>query len=124
MSLPSRVRELIAGVPQFLLLLLRLVGDSRVSAADRVMLAGAIVYALSPFDLIPDFIPIIGQLDDLYLLALAIDRLITNAGADLVRAHWEGSKDVLAGLCGSVDELAGYLPAAVQRRLQHRGQGR
>ncbi len=65
MSLPSRVRELIAGIPQFLLLLLRLVGDSRVSAADRVMMAGAIVYALSPFDLIPDFIPIIGQLDDL-----------------------------------------------------------
>lgn len=124
MSLPQRLRDLLAGLPRFLLLLLRLAGDSRVSGVDRALLLGATLYALTPLDLIPDFLPLIGQIDDLYLLALSIDRLIRNAGHDLVRAHWDGPEELLSGLCGSIEQLAAYLPGPIRRRLKSRTAGR
>ena len=118
MSAMRRIRELLAGIPRFLLLLLRLIADSRVSPSDKAILAAAVAYTLTPIDLIPDFIPLIGQVDDLFFLALAIDRLITNAGPELVRAHWDGPEESLALLCGSLDDLADSLPEGVRRRLR------
>jgi uncharacterized membrane protein YkvA (DUF1232 family) len=122
MAVRGRIRELVAGIPQFLRLLVRLLLDPRVSGADKAMLSAALAYALAPFDLVPDFLPFLGQLDDLYLVALAIDRLITNAGADLVRAHWDGREGSLEALCGSVDDLARRLPAAVRGRSGDAGE--
>ena len=88
------------------------------------MLTGAVAYALAPVDLVPDFIPFLGQLDDLFFLALAIDRLVTNAGPELVLEHWDGSEEVIAALCSSLDELAERLPAPVRRRLQREAESR
>lgn len=124
MAPPARFRDLVAGIPRFLLLLLKLIGDSQVSRTDRALLLGAVLYTLSPFDLIPDFLPVIGRLDDLYLLALAINRLVRNAGPEIVRGHWDGPEEVLRGLCGSLDELSAHLPAPVQRKLRSRAEGR
>jgi uncharacterized membrane protein YkvA (DUF1232 family) len=117
MATRARIRDLLAGIPRFLLLLTRLLRDPKVSGADKGLLAAAIAYTLIPVDLIPDFLPIIGQLDDLFILALAIDRLITNAGAELVLAHWDGPEDVIVDLCGSLEDLARRLPAPVRERL-------
>lgn len=117
MATRARIRDLLAGIPRFLLLLTRLLRDPRVSGADKGLLAAAVAYTLIPVDLIPDFLPIIGQLDDLFILALAIDRLITNAGAELVLAHWDGPEDVIVDLCGSLEDLARRLPAPVRERL-------
>ena len=58
-------------------LLVSLMGDPRVSGADKALMATAVAYALVPIDLIPDIIPFFGQLDDLFFLALAIDRLVS-----------------------------------------------
>ncbi|NIR45196.1 MAG: DUF1232 domain-containing protein [Gemmatimonadetes bacterium] len=118
MSATSWIRELIRGIPRFLLLLLRLLADGRVSTADKAVLAAAFAYALAPIDLMPDFIPFLGQVDDLFFLALAIDRLITNAGAELVRAHWDGPEEQLVLLCGRLDDLAEHLPGPVRARLE------
>jgi uncharacterized membrane protein YkvA (DUF1232 family) len=111
------IRELLAAIPRYLRLVVRLVRDPRVSNVDKSMLAGALAYAVAPIDLIPDFIPIVGQLDDLFFLALAIDRLVTHAGLEVVLEHWEGPEETLAALCTSMDELAERLPAPVRRRL-------
>ena len=54
------------------------------------LVAGAIAYIVTPMDFIPDFLPFIGQVDDLYLLALALDRLLNNAGIDVLLEHWDG----------------------------------
>ena len=118
MAVTRRIRDLIKGIPHFLLLLARLIGDGRVSAADKAILAAAFAYTLTPIDLIPDFIPFIGQVDDLFFLALAIDRLVSNAGPDLVRAHWSGPEEMLVLLCGSLDDLADRLPKPVRARLR------
>lgn len=111
------IRKLLAAIPRFVLLVLRLVADPRVSRTDKAILGAAAAYALTPFDLIPDFIPVIGHLDDLFLLALAIDRLVAKAGPALVEEHWDGSGETLELLMGSVEDLARRLPGEVRRRL-------
>lgn len=118
MAASGRIRDLVRGIPHFLLLLARLIAEPRVTAFDKGILAAAFAYTLTPIDLIPDFIPFIGQVDDLFFLALAIDRLITNAGPELVRAHWKGPEGALVLLCGSLEELADRLPAPVRARLR------
>jgi uncharacterized membrane protein YkvA (DUF1232 family) len=111
-------------MPHYLRLVLRLLGDSRVSGTDKIVLASAFAYVLAPLDLIPDVIPIIGRLDDVFFLALAIDRLVDRAGYELVREHWDGSEAALDALCGSVEDLARLLPSPVRRRLRREVEGR
>lgn len=120
----GRIRSLLAGIPRFLLLLARLVGDARVSRADKAILVAAVAYTLAPLDLIADLLPVLGQLDDLFFLALAVDRLLTNAGPTLVRAHWDGPDEALESLCGSIEDLARRIPAPVRHRLREEAKGR
>jgi uncharacterized membrane protein YkvA (DUF1232 family) len=78
--------------------------DQRVSWAAKAVAAGTVVYVVSPIDLVPDFIPGLGQLDDVFLIARALRFLANSAGYDILREHWQGSDDgftlllVLAGI--------------------------
>ena len=92
-------------------------GDPRVSGADKALMATAVAYALVPIDLIPDIIPFFGQLDDLFFLAVAIDRLVSRAGPELVTAHWNGPEETLTLLHDSLEDLARRLPRPVREKL-------
>src|SRR6476660_9821330 len=70
--------------PAYLRLLGGLLTDRRVSALDKLLVAGAIAYIVMPIDIIPDFIPFLGEVDDLYLLIFALQRLISNTGRNVV----------------------------------------
>jgi len=83
-------------VPDCVVLVGRLMRDPRVSRSSRVALAALAVYLASPIDLVPDFVPVAGQLDDAILLALVLRRLIRTAGGNVVRAHWPGPERSLA----------------------------
>ncbi len=76
-------------IPDFLKLLVRLFKDTRVPAADKALLIGTIVYAIVPLDLVPDVIPFVGQIDDIYLIALVILRLLTRTPDEVIREHWD-----------------------------------
>ena len=89
----SRLKNLLLIIPNLLLLCGRLLTDSRVPGPERAMVAGAIVYAIVPFDLIPDMIPFVGQIDDVYLIALTLLRLMERTDPKIVREHWEGGGD-------------------------------
>lgn len=115
---------MIVNLPHYFRLIVRLLGDARVSRPDKLVLATAAAYVLAPIDLIPDAIPIVGRLDDLVVLALAIDRLVKHAGSELLYEHWDGPVEGLEALCGSVEDLAGLLPAPIQRRLRREVEGR
>ena len=67
-------------LPNFLRLLGGLLTDMRVSTTDKLLVAGAVAYILLPMDFIPDFIPFLGEVDDIFVLVLALQRLIANAG--------------------------------------------
>jgi uncharacterized membrane protein YkvA (DUF1232 family) len=113
----SFFRNLLSVVPRFVQLLYRLVRDSRVPLAEKALLLGTLTYVISPLDLLPDLLPVIGQVDDLYLVALVILRLLHRSGEDLLVEHWEGPGD-LAALVHRIVVAAGYLlPKRVRQIL-------
>lgn len=87
---------------------------------ERALLAGAIVYAIIPFDLIPDMIPFVGQVDDAYLLALTLLRLLERTDPKVVREHWSGGGDVVELVNATALLAAKFLPARLRRVLSSR----
>lgn len=85
-------------------LLWRLARDPRVPWPAKLVAGGAMAYVVSPLDVIPDVIPGIGKMDDLFLLVRALRYLAGEAGYDLLHEHWTGSEAgfalllVLAGI--------------------------
>ena len=114
------VLDTIKSIPAYLRLFTGLLTDRRVSALDKLLVAGAVAYIVMPLDFIPDFIPFLGQVDDVFLLVLALQRLIGNAGLPVVRAHWGGDVDDLAPrrLRQVLLAAAFFLPRRIRRRLR------
>jgi uncharacterized membrane protein YkvA (DUF1232 family) len=81
------VTSYLSQLPRFVRLLWGLIRDPRVAVWDKVLVGGAIAYIISPVDYIPDFIPFLGEVDDLFLLVLAVRRLIENAGRSVLLSH-------------------------------------
>ncbi|HEY4303310.1 MAG TPA: DUF1232 domain-containing protein [Gemmatimonadaceae bacterium] len=110
----------IAQLPKYLKLLTGLATDNRVSMVDKMLVVGAIAYIIMPIDLIPDFIPFLGEVDDLYLLILALQRLIANAGRPVLLDHWTGNPNDLGdlNLRGAISAAAFFLPKRIRRRLR------
>ncbi len=116
----QRLKGLMLFFPNLIALCVRLVKDPRVPKTEKVLLAGAIVYAIMPFDLIPDMIPFVGQIDDAYLIALTLIRLINHTNEDVLREHWRGGGDVVQ-LAQSMSKIAPMiLPKRVRRVLSSR----
>lgn len=111
------LKSVIMLIPNFLKLLYRLFKDSRVPMAEKAMLVGAIAYVVSPLDLLPDVIPFIGQVDDLYLIGLVMLRLLARTDDDVIQEHWDGRGD-LASLVNKIVRAAQFvLPKKMQRIL-------
>src|ERR671922_1336027 len=92
------VRVIARAVPHCAVLFKRLLSDRRVPRRWKLASGFAIVYLAVPFDLVPDFIPIAGQLDDALLVALVLRGLLRSAGPRLVREHWPGPPALIAPL--------------------------
>ena len=107
-------------LPNFLRLLGGLLTDRRVSNTDKLLVAGAIGYILLPMDFIPDYIPFLGEIDDLFLLVIALQRLIANAGRSVIEDHWMGDPRSLRSL--DLERIlvaaAFFLPRRMRRRLR------
>jgi uncharacterized membrane protein YkvA (DUF1232 family) len=77
-------------IPDCLVLLRRLLGDERVPRRRKLVLLALLVYLSVPIDLVPDFIPVVGQLDDVIVAALALRYALRAGGPELLRHHWPG----------------------------------
>jgi uncharacterized membrane protein YkvA (DUF1232 family) len=110
------VREL----PNFLRLLYGLITDPRVELLDKLLVAGAVAYVMIPEDVFPDFIPLIGEVDDVFVLVLAIRQLMKSAGREVILEHWMGDPEELDEL--NLERVLGaasfFLPRRVRRRLR------
>lgn len=93
-------RALAGFVPDCVVLVRRLLGDDRVPRRSKWLLAGLLAYLVSPIDLIPDVIPVAGQLDDAILAAFIFRRVLRTAGPELLREHWPGPASSLAIIAG------------------------
>jgi uncharacterized membrane protein YkvA (DUF1232 family) len=88
-------RALAGFVPDCLVLFRRLLADPAVPRRRKWALGLTVAYLAMPFDLIPDFIPVAGQLDDAILVGLVLRGLVRGGGPGLVRLHWPGPEPSL-----------------------------
>jgi uncharacterized membrane protein YkvA (DUF1232 family) len=117
LELKRRMKNLLMFLPNMLSLCGRLMTDARVPRTEKLLFAGAIIYAVAPLDLIPDMIPFVGQVDDIYLIALTLMRLINRTDERVVREHWHGGGDIIK-LADAVAEVAPrLLPQRINRVL-------
>ena len=86
----SDARALATFIPDCIVLVSRLVRDQRVPRRRKLLLLALIGYLALPFDLVPDFIPIAGQLDDAIVVALVLRSLLRSGGESLIRELWPG----------------------------------
>jgi uncharacterized membrane protein YkvA (DUF1232 family) len=86
----TEARALAGFIPDCLVLLRRLLGDERVPRGRKLILVALVAYLSMPIDLVPDFIPVAGQLDDVIVAALALRFSLRAGGRQLLREHWPG----------------------------------
>jgi uncharacterized membrane protein YkvA (DUF1232 family) len=86
----SAARALAGFIPDCLVLLKRLLRDERVPRRRKAVLVALVAYLAMPIDLVPDFIPVAGQLDDAIVAALALRYALRAGGPDLLRELWPG----------------------------------
>jgi uncharacterized membrane protein YkvA (DUF1232 family) len=91
-------RALAGFVPDCAVLVRRLAGDERVPRRAKLLLAALVGYLAMPFDLVPDFIPVAGQLDDAIVVVLVLRAVVRAGGPELLREHWPGPPASLAVL--------------------------
>jgi uncharacterized membrane protein YkvA (DUF1232 family) len=90
--------EALRMLPDLLRLLKRLAADPALPRGVRIRLWLMLAYLISPIDLIPDFIPVIGYADDAIIVAIALRSVVRHSGPDAIRRHWPGSPDGLAAI--------------------------
>jgi uncharacterized membrane protein YkvA (DUF1232 family) len=88
-------RALARFIPDCLVLMKRLLADPRVPRRRKLLLVGLLGYLALPFDLVPDFIPIAGQLDDVIVVALVLRSFVRADGGALIHEHWPGPQRTL-----------------------------
>ncbi len=89
------LQELVLLLPNLVKLAKGLLTDSRVPLRRKLLLAALVAYLVSPIDIIPDFIPGLGQMDDVLIVVLVLHGLISSVGEDVLLEHWRGRPDVI-----------------------------
>jgi uncharacterized membrane protein YkvA (DUF1232 family) len=96
-------RALAGFVPDCVVLFRRLLADDRIARRHKVVLVVLVAYLVMPIDLVPDFIPVAGQIDDAIVVALALRAVLRAAPPGLLQEHWPGPPASLA----AVERFAG-----------------
>lgn len=88
-------RQIASLLPNLVILFKGLLRDPRVPRSSKLLLVVGIAWILSPIDLIPEFIPFVGPLDDAVIAALIVRRIIRVSGRDVLTDHWRGDSTTL-----------------------------
>jgi uncharacterized membrane protein YkvA (DUF1232 family) len=94
----TAARELATLLPNLVRLFRGLLRDPRVPRGSKVLLGIAVVWFVSPIDVVPEFIPVLGPLDDAVVAALVLRHVVRKAGRDVVAEHWNGDERTLGVL--------------------------
>ena len=102
-------------LPNLIKLLSRLLKDPRVPRRSKILLGASFAYVLSPIDLLPEFIPVAGVLDDIFLVAFALNHLMERAGEEIVVEHWDGPQDILGMVRSVLSTVTDVVPVQIRR---------
>lgn len=117
---PARTRqeilkEALLLVPNVVKLLFRLLKDPRIPLRRRLAMGAVGLYIASPIDLIPDVVPVLGGIDDVLVLAFAVDYLLESSPEEVIAEHWDGSEDGLELVRGIAAWGVEVLPDRIRR---------
>ena len=113
----TQLRDYALFAHRLLVLISRLMRDLRVPSRQKAILILLFVYLASPVDIIPDFIPGIGHVDDLVLAAFALDQILNRVPEECIREHWDGNDDVLQIVREILNIATGLVPDWLKKRL-------
>jgi uncharacterized membrane protein YkvA (DUF1232 family) len=111
------VKELLRALPDLGRLLARLVADPVLPRPAKLALAAALIYLASPIDLIPDFIPVVGYLDDLLVAALVVDGILNWVDRALILRYWPGTPQSLERVARAARLLSFWVPRRLKARV-------
>ena len=96
----ASTRDLVFALPDILRLLWRVIRDKRTPRLVRGGLVAVAAYLAMPFDVIPDWLPVLGQVDDVVVLTVGVRTLLRQVPEPVLREHWTGEKRVLEAVLG------------------------
>lgn len=111
------LKEIVLAVPRVALLIPKLATDERVPTRTKLVLAGLAVYLASPWDIIPDFIPVLGQLDDGLVILLFVDGILNQVDDAVLLDHWRGEVKTLRRLQWLARLVSLWVPLRVKKLL-------
>ena len=91
----TAAKEMATLLPNFIILFKGLLKDPRVPRGSKWLLAFGAAWVASPIDLLPEFLPVLGPLDDAVVVALILRHLLKKAGEEVVREHWRGEPSTM-----------------------------
>ncbi len=109
--------EILMLIPNFMALMYGLIKDSRVPSIEKKILAGTIAYVILPLDLMPDAIPFIGQIDDIFLVAVTLKRILTSVPESILIEYWNGEKALLGIIESIIETAVNFLPEQIRNIL-------
>jgi uncharacterized membrane protein YkvA (DUF1232 family) len=111
------LKELALFLPNFVILLKRLLADPRVPRKSKLVLGGTVLYLVSPLDVVPDFVPGLGQLDDVVVALLALHSILNRVDDEVIVEHWPGNENVIRMVRAGLSAVAHLLPGKWESRV-------
>jgi uncharacterized membrane protein YkvA (DUF1232 family) len=111
------VRALLRALPDIVRTIGGLAFDPVLPKAAKIALGAAVLYLISPIDLIPDFVPVLGYLDDVFVAAILVDGMLNFVNRGLVLKYWPGSPESLERIARSARVLAAWVPRRLKLRI-------
>lgn len=117
-ELQSKLKSFALIAPRLGKLLYRLVRDPRVPRKSKAVFLFVSGYLVSPLNFIPNFIPVVGEVEDAILAAVALDAMLNQVPEEIVREHWEGDENVIETIREVVSMGSAFLPSRLRSKLQ------
>ncbi len=109
----NKVSDYLFLLPDFFMLLCRLMVEKRVDNKTKTFILGVIAYVIMPIDIIPDFIPVIGFVDDLIIVAYALDQILKYTDEQVILDNWSGKTDLII----TIKKILAVIDSTVCQRL-------
>jgi len=113
----EKMKEALMLIPNYLKLLYALAQDSRVAMTEKALLMATAAYVVSPLDFLPDMIPFVGQIDDMLLVALILQRFMNSVDRHVLYEHWDGRPDLLNNIEQILSWSRFFLPTGVYNKI-------
>lgn len=115
----EKISQYLLALPDFFILLCRLAADERIEKKIKLFIGGIIAYVILPVDIIPDFIPVFGLVDDLVLVVYGLNIILNEIDKQILLGHWSGEEDLLELLQKITATAEDFLDKNILNKIKH-----